>query len=309
VKNTTVLLPVYNGQEYIGESIASILCQSLEDFELLVVDDGSIDQTAAIVGAISDPRLRYLRQAENRGLIEALNYGLERISTPYTARMDADDIAHPDRLARQEAFLEAHPEIGVVGSAITLMGDETLQKYPVSDSRIRVEMLFNSPFAHPSVMYRTDLVRAVGYDARCAHAEDFKLWADLAARTKFANLSEPLVRYRLHPGQISSLYAARQLRARTAIVEGYLTSLLGAEPTAKEREAHLGLIGLGETGDIADIEAWIGKLRGIPSSRSRWEEGDFERFVANRLLLLLKGDSERRLAKRIARRIDRILSR
>lgn len=129
----TVLLPVYNGERYLREAVESILTQTLESFELLIVDDGSTDGTAAICRSFTDPRVRVHRYEENAGVIFALNSGIDLIATKYVARMDADDVALPNRLARQVAFLESRPDLAACGCWLVELMDGRLPS-----ARIRV---------------------------------------------------------------------------------------------------------------------------------------------------------------------------
>src|SRR3990172_2066353 len=110
----TVLMPVYNGEPYLASAVESILGQSFADFEFLIIDDGSTDRSCEIVRGYADPRIRLLRNSSNRGVIATLNRGLEEAHGEYLARMDADDISLPDRLAQPGAVLDAHPEVGVL---------------------------------------------------------------------------------------------------------------------------------------------------------------------------------------------------
>lgn len=304
----TVLLPVFNGQSYIEESLSSILCQSLERFTLLVLDDGSTDATSAIVETMKDPRLRFVRSRENRGLVATLNAAIEMTTTPYAARMDADDVARPERLRCQLSFMESHPEVGVLGSAVSILGTGELRSYPPTDSAIRVAMLGGSPFAHPTVMYRTELVRASGYDNRYAHAEDFNLWVDLCDRTRFANLGEPLLRYRLHGGQISARRLEEQARTRDRIIGKYLGKLFGAPLSDADILTHLSLIGLSRAKETESLETWIGELRRLATSGSALAVEDIERFIVDSLLRRLKDVDRARISRRILGRVRRILS-
>lgn len=304
----TVLLPVWNGQDYIAESLSSILTQSLEDFDVLVFDDGSTDSTPAILAGFNDPRVRVIRSPVNRGLVATLNHGLEIIDTSYIARMDADDIADRDRLKTEKAFLDSQPEIGVVGSAVSLVGDGTVWPYPESDSAIRVAMLHDSPFAHPTVMYRADLIRKCRYDALYLHAEDFNLWVDLCDETKFANLPSPYLKSRRHAGQISSIRSKEQFLTHTTIIAKYIGKIFGGSVPDADLHAHNALIGNEPMRDIDALDSWIGKLRGLPHSRTGWEREDLEFFVADRLFRRLKDESNRRLSRRLSRRLKRIFS-
>ena len=199
-------MAVREGGSYYRAAMDSLLGQSFPDFEFIVVDDGSSDGTTALLEAYRqrDPRLRVLRNDTSRGLPVSLNRGLALCRAPLVARADADDIHHPDRLAKQLAHLHAHPRIGVLSCGFHRIdpGDQRIDtRVPVTgDARIRFRMLFTNSLLNPGAMFRTALVRAVGgYDLRYWTAEDTDLWARLMPVTRFDNLPEPLVSYRIHP--------------------------------------------------------------------------------------------------------------
>ena len=207
-----VLLPVKNGMPYIKEAIKSILEQTFDDFALFVIDDGSSDETALVVAAFahSDSRIKPI-DCDGDGLIDALNQGLDGSTSPFVARMDADDISMPTRFERQVSFLRAHPDVDVIGSWTELIdqrGDllDRITKYPTSPTDLRRHLFSNkNPLAHPTVMMRSDKVKRLGgYRKPLKAAEDFDLWLRVAEIGKLANLPEPLLRYRLHPDQVSA---------------------------------------------------------------------------------------------------------
>lgn len=207
-----VLLPVKNGMPYIEEAIKSILEQTFDDFTLFVIDDGSSDETAAVVAkfAYSDSRIKPI-DFNGEGLIDALNSGLDGSTSPFIARMDADDISMPTRFERQVSYLQAHPDVIVVGSWTELIDQKgnllnTTTKYPTSPNDLQQQLFSNmNPLAHPTIMMRSDEVKALGgYRKPLKAAEDFDLWLRVAETGKLANLPEPLLRYRIHPDQVSA---------------------------------------------------------------------------------------------------------
>jgi glycosyltransferase involved in cell wall biosynthesis len=221
-------MAVRNGMPWVGDAVASILGQTLADLELIVVDDGSTDGTAVALGAVRDPRLRIVGQ-DHAGLTRSLNRALAVARAPLVARLDADDTARPDRLARQAALLAAHPDVGLVGTGaleIDAAGRPVRTVVPPrDDASIRRVLIRANPFVHSSVMFRRAVVeRAGGYDERLPVAQDYDLWLRLATLTRFANLPEPLVVRRLLAGRVS---VARdddrlrgELRARWRAVRG-----------------------------------------------------------------------------------------
>jgi len=202
-------MSVFNGQHFLSEAVESILGQTLRDFEFLVIDDGSTDRTAEILAryASLDGRMRVLRH-ENKGRAVSLNIGIKLATAGYIARMDADDIALPDRLQAQVEFMERHPEVGLLGGAVELINTQgqvlRIVRPPLEDSEIRSLMLDNNPIWHPTVVMRKEVVLASGgYRKALLDADDYELWLRMSERSRLANLGEPVLQYRIHADQVS----------------------------------------------------------------------------------------------------------
>lgn len=230
----SVLMPVYNGERFLGEALSSIQRQSFRDLEIVVVDDGSTDGTAAILdaAAASDPRIRILHQA-NAGHVRALNAGLQQVRGRYVARMDADDIARENRLEEQARFLNDHPDVAVVGTAATVIDargvEGTSVRFPTEHGVLRWTMCFMSPIIHPTAMLRTDRLRATGgYDASMRHAEDYDLWLRLSRVGRLANIDAPLLLLRKHDANVSTQRPADERRHALGVARCAMEDLLGA---------------------------------------------------------------------------------
>jgi len=213
----SVLMGVRDGAAWVSRAIGSVLAQTLADLELIVVDDGSTDATAALLSGVRDPRLVVERQAQ-AGLAVALNRALARARAPLVARLDADDLALPARLERQRAFLQAHPDVGLLGTAARVVDesdrDVEIIRPPEDDRALRRALIRRNPFVHSSVMLRRALVSSVGgYDVSFAVAQDYDLWLRLSAITRMANLAEPLVIRRLVAGRVTAARDDERLRA------------------------------------------------------------------------------------------------
>lgn len=239
----SVVMPVYNAETYLAAAIRSILDQSLKDIELVIVDDGSTDGSAAVIASFADPRLRCIRQ-ENRGIANALDRGIAEARAPWIARQDADDIALPQRLEEQLRFLRAHPEVGLLGTwATTIAQDGTptgVLEHRTDHESIRYLLLFDSPFVHPSVIFRKDLyLQAGGYDPDPAIFEDLDLWYRMVRITRTANLPMHLVRYRDVPTGLTR----STTRGRERLKECRRRNLRHRFPhlPANEREAMLNM--------------------------------------------------------------------
>jgi glycosyltransferase involved in cell wall biosynthesis len=228
----SVLMSVHDGARWVGEAVASVLAQTDGDLELIVIDDGSTDATPEVLAAARDPRLRVLRQAR-AGLTRALNRALGLARADLVARLDADDLALPERLARQRAFLAAHPEVGLLGTAAREVdeGGALVREVrpPAGDAALRRALIRANPFVHSSVMARRALLaRAGGYDETLAVAQDYDLWMRLARLTRLANLDEVLVVRRLGPGRVSVEREEDRLRTEARVRWRAVTS--GAYP-------------------------------------------------------------------------------
>ncbi|MDR2489690.1 MAG: glycosyltransferase [Desulfovibrio sp.] len=211
----SVCLPVYNAQAFLSCAVESILGQSYPHFELLVVDDGSTDASAEILAryAAHDERVKVFSQ-QNSGLVVSLNRLLHEAKAPLIARMDADDVALPDRFAKQIEVMQARPELAALGgSLITIDQDGTPGariRYP-QGADLRRYARYASPVAHPAVMMRTDLVkRAGGYRQYYRHCEDYDLWLRLLDMAEMDNLDDVLLHYRTHGSNISVAHAFAQ---------------------------------------------------------------------------------------------------
>jgi glycosyltransferase involved in cell wall biosynthesis len=205
----SVVLPVRDGAEFLAVAAESILGQTLSNLELLIIDDGSQDATPAMLDrlAASDQRIRVLRQAP-LGVTAALNRGLGEAKATFVARMDADDIAAPERLARQHAALNAHPNAAAIGSGCRVIDrDGRLLGYrrpPTQPKAIRQVLLRGNCMIHPTIMLRREPVLEVGgYRASFRYCEDFDLWLRLSEHYDLINLPEPLLDYREHDRQLT----------------------------------------------------------------------------------------------------------
>jgi glycosyltransferase involved in cell wall biosynthesis len=212
----SVIMPVRNCAAFLPQSIPSIQAQDFPSFEFLIIDDGSTDATPALLAAFAaaDPRIRVFHQPQ-QGIVAALNAAIAEARAPYLARLDADDRARPGRLGRQFAFMEAHPDIGLVGTWAEVIdggGNAVGRRTPPADPLLLARVLARTnPFVHSSVMMRTALVRRLGgYRSAFRAAEDYDLWLRLAEAAGVANLATDLVQYRRHAASQSQRDAVRQ---------------------------------------------------------------------------------------------------
>jgi glycosyltransferase involved in cell wall biosynthesis len=202
-------MPVRNGERFLEEAVESILGQTLADLELIAVDDGSTDRTPTLLAeaARRDDRVR-VRSQRPGGLTAALNAGCALAQAPVIARMDSDDVALPDRLERQAAYLDSHADVALLGGGIVLV-DENGREIDREPGRAELDFMALNELTHASVAMRTDAFRRLG-GYRLDQSEDYDLWLRFEERHEVAALREPVIRYRLHPGQFSVVALERQ---------------------------------------------------------------------------------------------------
>jgi hypothetical protein len=205
----SVVLPVYNCEQFLGDAIESLISQTFSDFELIVINDGSTDRSADIIETFHDDRIHVLHQA-NQGLAATLNRGISLARGKYVARQDQDDLSHPDRISLQVAYMEDHPDCVLLGSWAQIMEMDRLverfHRHPVDEFKLRYQLLFNNPFVHSSVLLRRSaLLQVGGYttDPNRQPPEDYELWSRLSRIGSVANIGEVLLTYREIPGSMS----------------------------------------------------------------------------------------------------------
>ncbi|MES9845974.1 MAG: glycosyltransferase [Candidatus Sedimenticola sp. PURPLELP] len=219
----SVLMPCYNAEKFIRRSIESVLSQHSPEFELVIVDDGSIDNTAAIIAGYQDSRIRLLRLESNSGIVTALNAGLKVCRGSYIARMDADDICLEGRLAQQSDYLDSHADVVAVGSAVVNFneaGHLVEIGYPTDHSNILLHLLlFERTLCHPSVMFRANVIEAgVRYQEKRSLCEDYDLWFQLSKIGRLANIERPLLKYFRGGTQSSVQHRALMLKQTRALL-------------------------------------------------------------------------------------------
>lgn len=198
-------MPIYNESLYVKDAIKSILNQSLIDFELIIIDDASTDNTVDLINQFNDDRIILIQKEKNTGYTDSLNLGIDKCSGRYIARMDGDDICHEDRFKVQFEFLENNLDYILCGSQYARIDGQSSFTLPAENDEIKVMLLRGNQFIHPSVMMRKSVLieNNIRYHKEREPAEDYDLWVRLMPYGKFKNLKEPLISYRIHAGQIS----------------------------------------------------------------------------------------------------------
>jgi glycosyltransferase involved in cell wall biosynthesis len=197
VKNNSplvsVVMPTYNGAEFIYEAIQSILNQSYSNFELFIVDDGSTDNTSEIIMSFNDDRISFIKKEKNSGIADSLNIGIANAKGKYFARMDDDDVSQVNRLQMQVEFMETNPDVVVCATNDQNLGGN--RPY-LSDLKIRIGLLFRNVLIHASVMMPMVIVKACQYNINMVPSEDYDLWSRILNEGKFHKLQEPLMHIR-----------------------------------------------------------------------------------------------------------------
>lgn len=229
IPKISVIMPVYNAERYVFEAIDSILTQTLPDFELLIINDGSIDESEKIILSITDKRIRYFKNEQNLGIIATRNCGLQLARGAYIAMMDADDISLPQRLEKQYAFMSANPLAGVCGAVMQFTGNKSglfggSENVISAFTKLMAEPPFgqSTAFIRKSVLDTFSLQYAEGYP----HAEDYKLWLDIAKHSPIFCLPETLVHYRWHTANDSRLHQKFQQKTSLKIQQDWFEFVL-----------------------------------------------------------------------------------
>lgn len=226
----SVILPVYNAENTISDSIASILDQSFTDFELIIIDDGSTDSSIDIIRKFKDKRIIIYQNKKNLKLIASLNIGLSLAKGKYIIRMDADDIMLKDRIKEQVGYMEFNKQIDASGTYVYTFGEKRNKwgHLPTDNDHILLFGLFDSPIFHPTAIIRKKVLddNNIVYNCNYPHAEDYKLWLDISKYGKLGNLNKYLLKYRLSSNQITKKYNIAQVETATIIRQELIAEIL-----------------------------------------------------------------------------------
>ncbi len=235
----SVIMSTYNDSEYIRNSIESILNQTYKDFEFIIIDDASTDDTVAIIKGYDDKRIKLIVNEQNQGLTKNLNKALKIVTGQYVARMDGDDISYLNRLEKQVEYMDRHSDVYLLGTAIRNIGASDLYwKLPDDSEELKIRMLLHPVFAHPSFMFRKELIdEGIMYDETFRTAQDYNFAARVAKKHKIGRLQEVLLCYRVHEKQISNTSNKNQTD-NAARVREMLLSDLGVSLTDSQREVY-----------------------------------------------------------------------
>lgn len=231
----SVVMPVRDAERYIADALTSVLCQTVgDDIEVIVIDDASTDNSASIVETFRDERIRILRNDRPHGVTRCLNRGLAEATAPLIARMDADDVCHPDRFRRQAVFLQDHLDVGILATWCSIIDTQGKTigeaRTPQDHDILSFTLYFQCPIVHSSVMMRTSTLRAAGgYDNSVPFAQDTELWLRLAPSVHMGSLGEFLLSYRWHPLQVGHRHSSTQRNYASQARAKALDALLDRE--------------------------------------------------------------------------------
>jgi len=274
----TIGLPVWNAAPFLEDALRSIFAQTFSDWELIAVDDGSRDGSAAILRRLRDPRVRVIADGEHRGLGARLNQIVAEAAGPFIARMDADDLMHPERLAREHAFLRANAEVDVVGCGVISFDAAeqpiSVRQSPAGHAAITAAPLTGFGIVHASVLGRAEWWHKHRYNEQNRGCEDWELWFDSRGQSTFANIPEPLYFYREQQAYSFRGYAGDKLQLAELVWKkrrpgGGLASLTAAA-------GHIARIGVYAVAQLLGRQGTLIRRRGVPPGeehRRFFEEG------------------------------------
>ena len=302
----TVLMPVYNGAKYLSEAIDSILNQTFEDFEFLIIDDVSTDDSVEIIKSYDDPRIRLVENKKNLGQAEAMNIGLSLALGQYIARMDQDDISLRSRLEKQFELMEKNLSVGLCSTWLKHIGHQDgVLSLETENELIKIKLLTNQNLAHPAVMIRKSLLdeNKLRYNSIYSPAEDLDLWVRMCEYCDFANIPEPLVMYRLHQNQVSN--ALKQGESQGANrVRSRLIKSIGVQLNNNDLLIHNSIF-CGEDSNLLTIENIYRYLKHLQSAnlqKKLYEPVAFDEFIKSNWRRFIK-----KLNLRIHNNISRLI--
>lgn len=234
----SVIMPVYNAKQYVKQAVESILNQTYQKFEFIIVDDASNDLTSKILREFKkkDSRIILIRNKENLGVTKSLNIAVAKASGKYILRMDADDWSYPDRFELQVKLMENNPDVAVSGSYVEVcdskLNSKYIRKYHLSDTDIRKHIFRYSPFAHPATIWKTSVLKKERYNETLTTCQDYELYFRVGKIGKFRNLDKPLLKLRLHERSVSALQNDLQwkntvlIRFNAVLMHGYQMTTL-----------------------------------------------------------------------------------
>jgi glycosyltransferase involved in cell wall biosynthesis len=282
----SVIMPVYNVAPYAAEALSSILNQSYQELEIIIVDDACTDNTIDIIAGFKDSRIKIIRNEKNSGAAASRNNAIKVATGTFLAIMDADDIALPSRLDRQVAYMQANPQTDVLGTAMQYFGTSRyLNYFPESHDGCKAMLLRNVCFGHSTVMFRRHVFddgTAYYNPSLRQYSEEYDLWCRLVDRFKFANLNEPLLLYRTFPKSIKSDAEEKRITNSEKIREAFVVNQLG-EISAELKQLHNRAAAMANNltaTELQFIDEWFGNILQINANRQSFNQHALQQFLA-----------------------------
>lgn len=260
----SIISGCFNNEKYLEEALLSVLNQTYKDFEYVVIDDNSTDSSLHILRKWSerDSRLRIIHNTKNLGLANTLNKAIDLTDSDYVVRFDTDDKMYPHRLDRQLTYMQVE-KIELLGSSIKSLNTcfTKITHYPKEHDAIKLQLLFQTAFAHPSIIFKRNSLGSMRYDSTIKYAEDYDLWVRLSETVRMGNIREPLIHYRIHSNQISTKKQEQNLDAGKIRLNAL--HKLEIETSLEERKIHSNLrsnLPYESIEELLNVQNWLIKL-------------------------------------------------
>lgn len=288
----SVIMPVYNREKYIIESVKSITNQNFQDFEFIIIDDGSTDSTPLILRSFTDKRIKLILNKNNMGNYFARNKGMGCATGKYICVMDSDDIALPHRLQKQYDFMEKNQHFGLCGSLVKILGSDEIITEPAGHDEIMVWSLSNIMFRHPTVFMRTEFLKRFNlrYNNTYRYAGDYDFLVRAAHLFPVTNIQEVLLEYRKHPDQISCNKAGQQALIVKEVILNQLTYFV-KDANEQEKWLHLSLMtrtSISEFDFFIELKAWANRLLKINNQTKVFHSAHLANFLKSLLKYIFK---------------------
>lgn len=284
----SIIMPAYNAEKYLEESVESIVNQRYSNWELIIINDGSSDATGNLISKYvgQDSRIVGLDNTSNKGLVYTRNRGLQSAKGKYVANLDSDDVADPNRLKLQVDYLETHPDVVLLGSSCELIDQNGkhlgFEKRTIPQHRLKSLLVFSNYFINSTLLIRKDKLDGLSYTDSYAPAEDYQLVTQLKDRGELVNLNQVLVKYRLHDNNISAIKKKEQENAIQQIHKRIILEL-GVDCDKSELNMHSQLVlekGNVKESDLQAIESWLLKLMSLNHKFEKYNMVAFDHFCA-----------------------------
>ena len=285
----SIIMPVYNAGQYLSNAVESVLAQSYRNLELIIVNDGSTDNSLKIINLFHDSRIIYLENERNLGIVYSRNRGIKKAKGVYIGMLDADDIAHSDKFEKQISFLTKNPDFGMVGSWVKFIDEQGKRmsggwKLTAMPEEIPVNMLFKNYFLQSAVLYRKECLYNFSFTEGFDILEDYLIWYQILKKYKAWNLPEYLVDYRIHGDGVTKKHRQDRIEKEKRVFK-MMFSDLGIDVTPEELNLHMIIrdgISIGCEQTLLDIEQWLLKIIANNNKCSIYDKDYLSRIVSNR---------------------------